>query len=110
MRIHRIKEGQPSVPAPVSAVLAVSVAAAIGGLAAFGHPGVRRRMQLVILAGTTLVFALTLAVVHDLDRPYGGFARIEPTAMLNAERRIAASPGGQLPPCGVDGTPAPGVR
>lgn len=105
MRTERIKEAQPSVPGPVWAVLAVTVAAAIGGLAAFGHPGVRRKMQFVLLAGTTLVFASTLAVVHDLDRPYDGLARIEPTPMLDTASRIAALPGGENPPCTKDGTP-----
>lgn len=105
MRIERIKEARPSVPGPVWAVLAMTVAAAIGGLAAFGHPGVRRRLRLVVLTGTTLVFASTLVVVHDLDRPYDGAARVEPTAMLEAARRIAALPGGESPPCSADGTP-----
>lgn len=104
MRTERIKEARPSVPAPVWAVLAVTVAAAIGGLAAFGHPGVRRRMQFVLVAGTTLVFASTLAVVHDLDRPYDGLARIQPTSMLDTTSRIADLPGGEQPPCTNDGT------
>jgi hypothetical protein len=87
-------------------LLLVTVSAAVGGLAAFGHPGVRRRMQLAVLAGSTVVFGLTLVVVHDLDRPYDGWVRIEPTAMLDVARRIAALPGGEAAPCTDDGTPA----
>ena len=104
-RIERIDEARPSVPAPVWVLLMVTVAAAAGGLAAFGHPGVRRRMQLAVLVGTTAVFALTLVVVHDLDGPYDGWVRIEPTAILEVARRIAALPGGEAPPCTADGTP-----
>jgi hypothetical protein len=77
----------------------------LGGLAAFGHPGVRRRMQLAVLVGTTVVFGLTLVLVHELDRPYDGWVRIDPTVMLDAARRIAALPGGEAPPCTPDGTP-----
>jgi hypothetical protein len=93
------------VPAPVWALLLMTVAAAVGGLAAFGHPGVRRRMQLAVLVGTTVVFGLTLVLVHELDRPYDGWVRIDPTVMLDAARRIAALPGGEAPPCTPDGTP-----
>ena len=105
-RIERIQEAQPSVPGLVWVALMLTVGAAVGGLAAFGHPGVRRRMQLTVLAGTTLVFAFTLVVVHDLDRPYDGPVRIEPTAMRDAARRIAALPGGEAPPCDLAGTPS----
>jgi hypothetical protein len=105
-RIKRIDEARPSVPGPVWALLAATVAAAIGGLAAFGHPGVRRRIQLTVLATTTLVFAFTLGVVQDLDRPYDGLVRIEPTEMQDVARRIAGLPGGELPPCNSDGIPA----
>lgn len=104
-RIQRINEARPSVPGLVWGVLIATVAASIGGLAAFGHPGVRRRIQLAVLAGTTVVFVFTLVVVQDLDRPYDGPVRIEPTGMLDVARRIAALPGGDLPPCQADGTP-----
>ena len=104
-RIQRIQEAQPSVPGPVWVVLMVAVSAAIGGLAAFGHPGVRRRMQLAVLAGTTVVFVCTLVVIHDLDRPYDGLVRIEPTAMMTVAGRIAALPGGREAPCDINGNP-----
>ena len=50
-----------------------------------------------VLIGTTVVFGL--------DGPYDGWVRTEPTAMLEAARRIAALPGGEAPPCTADGTP-----
>ena len=96
-------------PAPLWVVLILTVCAAIGGLALLGHPGARRPVQLGVLVTTTVVFALTLLLVQDLDRPYDGWVRIEPSAMLATARRIAALPGSETPPCDSDGvlsTPA----
>jgi len=107
-RRGRLDEGRPSVPATVYALLLVSVAIMLAGMAALAHPSVRRRVQLGILAGTTIVFAFTLLVIRDLDRPYSGAAKIEPAAMRDADRRIATLPGGEAPPpCAADGRPRP---
>jgi hypothetical protein len=106
MRIKRFAEARPTVPGHVWVLLLATVATAIGGLAALGHPGVRRRVQLAVLAGTTAVLALTLVIMHDLDRPpFDGLVRIEPTAMLDVARRISALPFGAAPPCAADGSP-----
>ncbi|MDD7939498.1 DUF4239 domain-containing protein [Actinomycetospora lutea] len=105
-RIQRFEDGRPSVPTVVWVVLLLSMAVMIGGLAALVHPGVRTGVQVAVLAGTTVVFGLTLLVVHDLDRPYSGPARTEPTAMIDVQRRIAALPGETVPvpvPCDGEG-------
>jgi hypothetical protein len=105
-RIGRLDEGRPSVPMEVWILLIVTVAIMLAGMAALGHPGVRTGTQLGVLVGTTVVFGLTLLVVHDLDRPYGGAAAVQPDAMRTVERRIAAPPGGHTkPPCDAEGRP-----
>ena len=91
MRIKRFAEARPTVPGQVWVLLLVTVATAIGGLAALGHPGVRRRLQRAVLAGTTAVLALTLVTMHDLDRPFDGLVRSSP-------RRCWTSHG-ESPPC-----------
>jgi hypothetical protein len=55
-----------------------------------------------------VVFGLTLVIMNDLDRPFAGLVRIEPTAMLEAAHRISALPGGGAPPCKADGSPLEG--
>jgi hypothetical protein len=106
-RIQRFDDGQPSVPDVVWVVLLLAMALMIGGLATLVHPGVRTVVQVAVLAGTTVVFGLTLLVVHDLDHPYSGPARIEPTAMIRVEDRITHLPGeAVLPPCDGDGRSA----
>ena len=57
-------------PGTVYALLLVSVAIMLAGpMSALAHPSVRRGVQLGILVGTTAVFAFTLLVIRDLDRP-----------------------------------------
>jgi hypothetical protein len=105
-RRGRLDEGRPSVPGTVYALLLVSVAIMLAGMSALAHPSVRRGVHLGILVGTTVVFAFTLLVIRDLDRPYSGSAKIQPAAMRDAERRIATLHGGEVaPPCDEDGRP-----
>lgn len=103
-RIQRFEDGRPSIPTVVWVLLLLTMATMIGGLAALVHPGVRVAVQVAVLAGTTVVFGLTLLVVYDLDHPYSGPARVEPTAMLTVERRIDALPIGPVPvTCDAEG-------
>jgi len=46
-------------------------------------------------------------VIFDLDRPFGGFAQIKPTEMLNVEAQLGASPLGANPPCDANGAALP---
>jgi hypothetical protein len=68
-RIQRFEDGRPSVPNVVWVLLLVTIAVTIGGLAALVHPGVRAAVQIGVLAGTTLVFGLSLLVVQDSTIP-----------------------------------------
>ncbi|RBY74907.1 hypothetical protein DQ238_21025 [Geodermatophilus sp. TF02-6] len=103
-RIERADEARAAVPGVVWALMLITVAISLAGPAALGHPGVRTRVQVAVLVGTTVVSGFTLLVIHDLDRPYDGLAAIGPTAMLNVERRITDLPGGDTdPPCDEQG-------
>jgi hypothetical protein len=107
-RRGRLDEGRPSVPGTIYALLLVSVAIMLAGMAALAHPSVRRGVQLGVLVGTTVVFAFTLIVIRDLDRPYSGTAKIEPAAMRDADARIATLHGSDTtPPCDASGRPIP---
>jgi hypothetical protein len=44
-----------------------------------------------------------LLVILDLDRPFGGVARIDPTAMRAAEEQIGTTSFGVGPPCDLSG-------
>ncbi|RTL69125.1 MAG: DUF4239 domain-containing protein [Pseudonocardiaceae bacterium] len=104
-RIERVAEGRPTVPGEVWVLMVVTLAAVVAGLAAYAHPHVRRSTQVAVVAGSAVVFALTLWLLHDLDRPYDGLVRTEPTAMLDVTHRMTTLAGGAPAPCNADGTP-----
>ncbi|RBY79579.1 hypothetical protein DQ238_10310 [Geodermatophilus sp. TF02-6] len=103
-RILRAEEGQPAVPGQAWTLMLVTVAITVGVAALLGHPPVHRRLQLAVLVGTVVVYGLSLLIIQDLDTPFTGPAKIEPTAMLDVEQRIAALPDGTaVLPCDGQG-------
>jgi hypothetical protein len=47
-------------------------------------------------------------VILDLDHPFAGVAKIDPTAMRDAEQQIGSMPFGANPPCDLSGAPLAG--
>jgi len=107
-RRRRLSEAQPSVPFAVTLLLVGSVTLVVGGSAALVSRRMRKAFSAPVLAATVAIFAGTLVVVVDLDRPFGGFAAIEPTEMRDVEQRLGVIAGGVAPPCDEDGAATPG--
>ncbi|NUS50650.1 MAG: DUF4239 domain-containing protein [Nocardioidaceae bacterium] len=101
----RLAEATPSVPAIVTALLVGSVAITVAATAAFADRRIRPSLRWTLLAVTALIFTASLLVILDLDRPFGGVARIDPTAMRAAEQQIGTTPFGADPPCDLSGAP-----
>ena len=106
---RRLDEAQTSVPGPVTAMV-FCVAVLVGGSAALIHRRARPAVSIPILVVTGLVFVATLLVIADLDRPFGGVAKIEPSSMEAAERHIAEMPAAADPPCDETGARSPAGR
>ena len=104
----RLAEAAPSVPAIVTALLIGCVAITVASTAAFAGRRIRRSLRWTLLGLTTLIFTASLLVILDLDRPFGGVARIEPTAMRAVEEQIGTMPFGADPPCDLSGAPLAG--
>src|SRR5262245_64447918 len=77
----RLAEAAPSVPGIVTVLLIGSVAITVASTAAFADRRIRRSLRWTLLGITTLIFTTSLLVIFDLDRPFGGVASINPTAM-----------------------------
>jgi Protein of unknown function (DUF4239) len=101
----RLAEAAPSVPAIVTALLIGCVAITVASTAAFAGRRIRPSLRWTLLGLTTLIFTASLLVILDLDRPFGGVARIEPTAMRAVEEQIGATSLGADPPCDLSGAP-----
>jgi hypothetical protein len=99
----RLAEAAPSVPAIVTALLIGCVAITVASTAAFAGRRIRPSLRWTLLGLTTLIFTASLLVILDLDRPFGGVARIEPTAMRAVEEQIGATAFGADPPCDLSG-------
>jgi hypothetical protein len=104
----RLAEAMPSVPAIVMALLIGSVAITVASTAGFAHRHIRLSLRWTLLGLTTLIFAGSLFVILDLDDPFDGVAKIDPTAMRDAEAQIATMPFGADPPCDQSGAPLAG--
>ena len=104
----RLAEAAPSVPGIVTALLVVSVAFTVAFTAAFADRRIRRSLRWALLVVTALIFTASLLVILDLDRPFGGLARIDPTAMRAVEEQIGTTSLGANPPCDLSGAPLAG--
>ncbi|HEY0125599.1 MAG TPA: hypothetical protein VGB58_00520 [Blastococcus sp.] len=107
-RRDRLAEAAPSVPGIVTALLIGCVAITVASTAAFAGRRIRPSLRWALLGVTTLVFTASLLVILDLDRPFGGVARIDPTAMRAVEEQIGRTPLGADPPCDPLGAPLAG--
>jgi hypothetical protein len=99
----RLAEAAPSVPAIVTALLIGCVAITVASTAAFASRGIRPSLRWTLLGITAVIFTASLLVILDLDRPFGGVARIDPTAMRAVEEQIGGTPFGADPPCDQSG-------
>ena len=104
----RLAEAEPSVPGIVTALLIGSVVITVASTAAFADRRIRASLRWTMLGITALIFTTSLLVILDLDRPFGGLAKIDPTAMRTAEQQIGAMPFGDNPPCDASGAPVGG--
>ena len=104
----RLAEAAPSVPAIVTALLIGCVAITVACTAAFADRRIRRSLRWTLLGVTTVIFTASLLVILDLDRPFGGLARIEPTAMRAVEEQIGTTSVGADAACDLSGGPLAG--
>ena len=104
----RLAEAAPSVPGIVTALLVGSVAITVASTAAFADRRIRPSLRWTLLGVTTLIFTASLLVILDLDRPFGGVARVDPTAMRAVEGQIGTTSFGADPPCDPSGAPRAG--
>jgi hypothetical protein len=104
----RLAEAAPSVPGIVTALLIGSVAITVASTAAFADRRIRPSLRWTLLGITTLIFTASLLVILDLDRPFGGVARISPSAMRGVEEQLGTMPFGANPPCDQSGVPLAG--
>ena len=106
-RLARLAEADPSLPIGLNVLMLAAVFFSVLGLATFMNPDNGHRAN----AGVMLIFGLvvggSLIIINDLDRPFDGFTRIEPTAMEQVQRSMEEDLAGSHPslayPCDAGG-------
>ena len=99
----RLAEAEPSVPGIVTVLLIGSVVITVASTAAFADRRIRASLRWTLLGITALIFTTSLLVIIDLDRPFGGLAKVDPTAMRDVEQQIGTTSFGASPPCDPSG-------
>jgi hypothetical protein len=87
-RLSRLAEADPSLPTGLNWLMLGSVVVAIFGLAMFMKPGTGAGTNVAILLIFGAIVGGTLIMVIDLDRPFDGFNKIEPTAMIRTQAAV----------------------
>ena len=98
-RRKSLAEAETSVPTAVTVLLIAMSAATVLAVAALADRRIRRSLKLPLLGMTGAGFAATVLVIFDLDRPFGGFATVKPTQMIEVEQIIGGDPLATDPPC-----------
>jgi hypothetical protein len=106
-RLARLSEADPSLPQGMVWLMYGSILASIFGLAMFMKPGHGRRTNVALLVIFGALIGGSLVTIIDLDRPFDGINRIEPTAFVRTEgameRDFAARYPGAAYPCDAGG-------
>jgi len=110
-RQSRLGEARPTVPKALSWLILVAVVMVLAVLSTASMPGVGRLVQVAIVLAAAVAFVSTLLLILDLDHPYAGPLRRDPTQTEFVRNQIAAEVRGPLP-CDPTGLPvdAPGFR
>ena len=104
-RQNRLGEARPTVPNALSWLMLAAVVMVLAVLSTASMPGVGRLVQVAIVLAAATAFVSTLLLILDLDHPYAGALRREPTQTEFVRDQIAAEVRGPLP-CDPTGLPA----
>ncbi|MGW5862607.1 bestrophin-like domain [Streptomyces sp. NPDC055239] len=86
-REERLVQSSPSIADPIFWFLLVALALTIIALG-LSLPTRNNRGQLTALVIITVLLTTTLVIIRDVDRPFGGFIDVPPTAIANVEQQI----------------------
>jgi hypothetical protein len=103
-RQDRLGEARPTVPNALAWLMLVAVVVVLGVLSTASLMSVGPLVQAAIVVSAAAAFTCTLLLINDLDQPYAGALRREPTQTEFVRDQIASEVRGPLP-CDDDGLP-----
>jgi len=109
MRQLRLYEASPHLPQTTIIIMIASVLLVILVLTSFAIADIRRRVLLPMSFALATLLGGTLYLVEQLEEPFSGIIRVEPTLIRQVEKRLLVEFGTRYPgvevPCTDDGTP-----
>jgi hypothetical protein len=108
-RQDRLGEARPTVPGALSWLMLAAVVVVLAVLGAATTTGVETRVHVVLVVAAATVFAATLLLIGDLDQPYAGTIKRQPTQTKFVRTQIAAEVRAPLP-CDAAGLPTGAPR
>ena len=108
-RQNRLGEARPTVPKALSWLMLAVVVMVLAVLGTATLMAAEQSVHLAIVVGAALAFTSTLILIRDLDQPYAGALRREPTQTKFVRGQIAAEVHGRLP-CDRAGLPTGAPR
>lgn len=106
-RLARISEANPSIPAGLNALMFGSITVSLLGISFFVSRKGNRGVQVCLVAVLAGLLGGTLYMINDLDQPYSGLNRLEPTEIARIQQSLEGDFAAQFPaaepPCDTDG-------
>lgn len=87
-RSQRVSQSVPAVPDILYWFMLLALAVTVGTFA-FSLPAGRKRLEVATLVLLTALFTLSLILIRDVDRPFGGAISVSAEAMRDTESDIA---------------------
>jgi hypothetical protein len=100
-RLARLTESNPTIPTGLTRLMFVSVAASLFGMAFFLRSRTNPGPQIAVLVILAVLLGGILHTINDLDHPFGGTNKLQPTEMARIQTSIegdlaTAFPGASL--------------
>jgi hypothetical protein len=86
-RLQRLSESTPAIPDILFWFMALTLALTVGGFA-YSVPRSRNAFHIATVSVLAVLFAISLFLINDVDRPYSGFVRVEPTEIETIEQEV----------------------
>ena len=103
-RQNRLGEARPTVPNALDWLMLATVVVLLAVLGAATQAAVDTRIHVTLVVAAAILFAATLLLISDLDQPYAGAIRRDPTQTEFILNQIAPQVRGPLP-CDRTGVP-----
>ncbi len=105
-RASRLFDAQPNLPVLTLTMLVIAIVGVLTVITTLAVPDMRRRVLISLALLLAVLLGGTLFLIEQLEEPFNGVIRVQPTAVVNAQARMESRlPDGEVLPCDDQGSP-----